>query len=83
MQTPFEGGGAGLKATLTVEYKHPHEDLHEELFVKLPHEGDQNHKYLIDVILDQNKPEIGFARMLAHKSVWITLHGIPITNNGK
>eukprot|EP00241_Pyramimonas_parkeae_P002142 CAMPEP_0114261368 /NCGR_PEP_ID=MMETSP0058-20121206/21086_1 /TAXON_ID=36894 /ORGANISM="Pyramimonas parkeae, CCMP726" /LENGTH=473 /DNA_ID=CAMNT_0001376871 /DNA_START=122 /DNA_END=1541 /DNA_ORIENTATION=+ len=65
--TPFEGGGAGLKAVLVVEYARSQPDLHTQLFVKLPHEQDQNHKYLIDAILNQNKPEVDFARLLAHK----------------
>lgn len=68
-QTSFEGGGAGLKATLDVEYATPDPSLHTELFVKLPHESDQGHKYLIDAYLNQNQPETSFARLVAHKCV--------------
>ena len=40
-QEAFEGGGAGLKVTLDVEYATPDPNLHTALFVKLPHESDQ------------------------------------------
>lgn len=68
-QTSFEGGGAGLKATLDVEYATPDSTLHTELFVKLPHESDQGHKYLIDAYLNQNQPETSFARLVGHQCV--------------
>lgn len=40
-------GGAGHKAFLTVEYAKPSNDLHTELFAKVPWEMDKNEQYRI------------------------------------
>lgn len=55
----FVGGGAGLKATLKVEYKVDTPYLHKELFVKLPHKGGSD-RYFVSCMWNHDRPELIF-----------------------
>lgn len=57
---PFEGGGTGTKAVLSVAYETPRPDLHEDLFVKFS-------RNFADPIMDSARhhmePEVRFAAL--------------------
>jgi len=63
-QRDFIGGGAALKAIVTLEYEQPSEDLHTELFVKMPLPlGHKNRD--LNIRLAQEGKEVFFLRFFS------------------
>eukprot|EP00408_Alexandrium_pacificum_P033571 CAMPEP_0171273774 /NCGR_PEP_ID=MMETSP0790-20130122/62467_1 /TAXON_ID=2925 /ORGANISM="Alexandrium catenella, Strain OF101" /LENGTH=413 /DNA_ID=CAMNT_0011742791 /DNA_START=16 /DNA_END=1254 /DNA_ORIENTATION=- len=56
----FVGGGAGLKAIITVEYRKDEPYLHKELFIKLPHKPGGSDRYYVSVMWGHDRPETVF-----------------------
>jgi len=63
-QRSFVGGGAAVKVILTLEYEKPADDLHTELFVKMPLEAEHKNRKL-NIQMTGEGREIFFNRFFA------------------